>query len=904
MTSTSWSPTTFMSAIFDMYSADSDASQKAIKELTDFKENDLLRFILFCSQILEETTDEQTLVLKFTATQLKNFFEIKENRSKERIKSDWFSLTDDSSSKNGEKKEAGATSVGDIRDNVRNALIEKLICSDPSVRSICAEVLALICEIDEGTSEEIIKRFLQSYEEKDQLNPEVKDEYFRQIFTIDSTVKFFTELFRIGYFKHNSVEVNEIIGKILTDCITSLNDGYPLPDESPVMSQKTIILFIQQTFENCPFYIDDSNIIAPFFDNINEIMSQNTTDSSIYTIICNTVFSFIKMIYDSPDVMGWWTRIMDIILPIMNNETSNTSPDAKNSIMFLLYEVADLEHKYIKQKREIKGLIGESAPNLIEPVLNALIEPLEEGCEYPDTIEDIEEKKEHFYASAALNEITRISQDIVSDTIFSFIETFLLSNKESLNTVHAALLATAALTYGPINMNYAEKLYSLLQEGSIADFANHPNLRIRETALYTIYRIIKKYKIQDNEISMVMNILENNSNSVFEIKKRCCDIFKQICSSDSWDFNGKIDDLISLAQKLSECETNHDENIITPFIGISYIIEKYPETEENFPVLLNLLGDSVAYISGKDNENHVKPEVFYRKSYIIIIDALCKKMGSNIGEHSDEVMQSLVDSIDFDSDQYDDELCQDTLTAISHLLDANPVSQSFYTKMIEIFDRIQDNGDKSAVIASFRLLGKYISKAKPPLSDNSATVLSKVLNLLNSDRENGDLLLNVLQLLAQVCVSFQTPTDDTVKSAQNIMELAMECSQIIQESQQAQASVSIIQIYARFYDIFKETQTEYLTSIYKKVLEFARKIYDKFYWDQQEDEEIIQFAKQQFLFHSTGLILNISRALGRSCNMVINKKRYVDILIQAMNSNNPSDLINFAQRTLKRIRNS
>lgn len=136
-----------------------------------------------------------------------------------------------------------------------------------------------------------------------------------------------------------------------------------------------------------------------------------------------------------------------------------------------------------------------------------------------------------------------------------------------------------------------------------------------------------------------------------------------------------------------------------------------------------------------------------------LIAALCNKLGPNIGEHSDEVLSAILDGLD----EYDDDLYKDSITAMSFLLGNNQVSQSFYPRMIAMFDKCVGKPDNSVQVAAFRLLGKYIARTNPPLSNSSSLTLNKVFELIDQRIGDADSYFNALQLVAEICVLFDGP---------------------------------------------------------------------------------------------------------------------------------------------------
>lgn len=91
-----------------------------------------------------------------------------------------------------------------------------------------------------------------------------------------------------------------------------------------------------------------------------------------------------------------------------------------------------------------------------------------------------------------------------------------------------------------------------------------------------IYRIIRKYQLRsDDDFMQLIEIIEANYGSRLEIRKRCGDTFKQMCSEAATEFvDTNLEHMIDTARNLSSNGINPNENVTIPMIGVFYCNRK------------------------------------------------------------------------------------------------------------------------------------------------------------------------------------------------------------------------------------------------------------------------------------------------------------------------------------------
>ena len=877
-----WSPEVFKNTINDVYRPNISLSSDALKKLKDFQENDLIIYVFLCAQILNDSDDKQETVFTFTALAIKNFFEIRENRGKSEIKNQWSYLYNDEAKPDTEKH--AAISGPDFRKAIMDAMIGNVNSEFEKVRGLCAKTLASICLIDGNRIEEILCSMFAIVSADSCLQ------------NVDGMIKFFNELFMNGYYEMNSLIIPEYLPNVVENTISLLHQSLEEESADNIAFQKTAFAFISNCGKNMPSLIDNQEYLGCIFEASEAIFNSRITDSSLYNEVCNTFFAIVKSFYPLDSIGDLWGAMIEKFMPVIVEKNERELPDEVIiSVLYLIYEVADYEHKLLKSSGECKSLIQGLAPSLIEPLLNYLIIPLEEGEEFDDNIDEASPNNPFLYACCALNEVTRISQNEVAETIFSFIGTFLPDESAPDNYINAALYAIAALTFGPFNEGYADNLYSFISEKILYKFAFSENDKIKENAMYVIYRIIRKYQLRcDDDFMQLIEIIDANYRSRLEIRKRCGDIFKQMCAASSTEFvDTNLEHMIDTARNLSSNGGNPNENILVPMIGVYLAIGKASD-EENIPRFLELLQSFVEFITGKSTPGDGIPDKFYRNCYVILIAAICKKLGSNVGEHSDEVMSAILDGLG----DYDDSLYKDSITAMSFLIGQNQVSQSFYPRMMALYDTCVSEADNSVQVVAFRLIGKYIAKTNPPLSNTSSLILNKVFELIEQRIGDVDPFLNALQLVAEVCASLTSPDNETLTAIDKILNITVENIDYFSAESGPRISIYVIIIYGKLFERTGKERKGFFTEIYMKVLDFVSSIYDKFEWGPEVEDKS---ERNLFLIHSSILMMMILKTVGELCNTFINKRKYIKILKEGMNSDDErvNELANKAYEVLR-----
>ena len=667
------------------------------------------------AQLLSEYDGEVTSVPSFCAQMIKLIFTVTESRPIELMNFLWFGEGEDDRS--------------ELRDLVKGALVSKINTEDDVLQNLCASALANICKIDE-----------QFYNELSavQLN-EIKEA--NSIELVSGALKFFVELFSTNFLHENFSSPPPIVTELISEVPNMFFENYEITIRNSAVELTTIL------FDQCIELFDNQKVVEDLIAGITKALL--TIDPAQMKMLHIKVFSFLSKI--ARNFYGHIDDLWESLAPLVIEKLKCTDPpEAHGSgdihekmvpVLIFWKKFANYECQLLKKEEKCFNITADNAEEVV-PLLLHLLYPSDPNNAECESVENAETS---FYASCALDSVCKIAKDVSYPIIKAKIDE-VLEDPSDPGEVNSMLLEISSLTHGPppSNDEMSEELneflktlcFSILPESFVAT----ENLRIKESALFAIYRILKRIPLSsEDEFNTIMGMIDANKDEQLEIRKRCADILKETCmhlpvNVIDDQFRGIFELAISIAGP--ECMTK-------PFNTIFNVIQKCSEKNtEDFKSLLNEKAASVAETTITDQSQLI--------GNIIVIGALTKKLGKKISEMTDYILEALFKNLDSDNVQ----LWQETLMAIIYLLDVGNVSPEYYEKFEFLISAADDSKDSILMTGAMRIFGKYIASLNDGFNEQIVPVLRKFKELVDNDPKNIIIITGAMLALSELTKVF------------------------------------------------------------------------------------------------------------------------------------------------------
>ncbi|EAX98243.1 hypothetical protein TVAG_010200 [Trichomonas vaginalis G3] len=862
--------------VHNFISGNQELSAAANQYLIDLSNNYKIQFTNLCSTILNDIEANSQDINLFMATTIKSFFTENSTRTNAEIEDEWFSDT---------------ASQLNLRDTTKNALFSALISQDEGLRNLSAFSLAYICKLETTNFGSLETRFIEL------LTPTDTPEYY-----VIGIYNLFCQLLEQSFLE-NTMELDppQIIPFLIERGFDSLTD-----EKLQITTKMQIFQYLDLITEHYPQILYNQQFIDHILDcsfNIILFIMNDIEEKGKVTQILHLIYN-IFTIYYHKDVNSW-SKISEFLLISLNcteedhehenqiynekivrieetlrqkkaNSEEITKDDKwlldrvqleniherKIPVLFFLQNISDFEWKILKQNPEnCHFFIQEICEELLPRILHLMV-PFD--CDN-ENIEDIDDQEPSYFATNALNSLVKCCKVQIYPILEEIIKT------KQIDNVLVYLNSISALTFGPLMENTDRWLIDMAVNGEIKEMAMKGNKRIQETSLYSIWRILKTQKIQnDDDFLSVFEILKAHCGEEYLIRVRCTDILKEILEilmeSNNELFDNVFEETYQITCDLAMTGTDERYYLIEPFKVLANVIVMMNETEENCTKLLNFTQICVKKVTGEDETQ--KPTIFTKTCYVILLASLCSKLKDILSDHAEEIFSCLMSCFT----EYDLELWSDTVAAISFLIDKNKVSSSHYNRLLECFEVVRDNNDNKLKIVMLRLIGKYISLSNPCLSDDCLMFLEKLENIVQAENYSPDVMIGVLFALQQISKYFSFPKDDVLEKIILIIHKIGEYIPVNDPEKFETVGTLILAIFNILIVKLAKLKPDFAKNNYNDMGTFILYLFNN------------GITSNNVMFGCVNLLRAIGRYVGRKANVFLNKRSFIQILDFADNS--------------------
>ena len=628
-------------------------------KLINFQETYPLTTLQFCSQILMSYNGDSFNLVNYAAIYVKNFFTISSTRIEETIQIQWDEQNQD------------------FKEYVTASLISKLSDDDSSLRNTSAAACARICFFD--------KSFYDSFypQEKEKINTGES-----KASTISALV-FFYELYDMNFFHIRfPKEIPEAINFTKEEILPLFIPEYE--PEIRILSLKIAMLMLHQ-------YLDEMKDI----DLINGILDGAAT--ALTTInpyeqqqLHIDLYSYLSMLtiqlHDNYE--AFWEHLKPLVIDTLvcsepDDEAQHRHKEFHQKYEPILYFWQEVTEYELSEGN--KGIITSCMDELI-PLLAHLLEPY--NPEDP-TIEDRTDPQTSFFASIIFDSLSKID----NEKLFSFFVHVADSLGETYAKQHVFLLLLSSIAKGPRSEQIASYFDENIIPFLIDLISGDSNYRIKESAIYLLYNIMKQYPpIMPEQFAQILELFDGISDAPLQIRERVSDLIRVIISNftDQEIIDMFFDKLYELTINLSG---NPEDLFYRPFNNLFLFIMKSSLSDENIEKFMNMIQQETESLKSDASNNFIIPK-------IIIISAISKKLGTRLKDHTKEI----VDSILFQMQEHQDvEVWQESFLALLNCLECGPLDPSYFDIFKHLIDNSMESQELILIVASIRVFGKFIS---------------------------------------------------------------------------------------------------------------------------------------------------------------------------------------------------
>lgn len=893
MNSTDFIPLSeFINHVNDFIGADADKSAKAGKFLLDLSNSFPYFYFNTCIELLNDMETYSSYIGTFAATEIKRFFTETSIRPLSTIENEWFSET---------------SSQMNIRTSAKNALLLALSSSEENIRSLSAFSIISILKIEPEVFESF-SAMLIGLLKKDVISEIV----------ICSVLELFTQLLEQSYIENNyPMEPPGSIIELIEFC------KYILPQtEIQPKSKIHAIKFIDMLIQHCRPLLNDQSLIYFFVDESIQLYLnlQPIKEKSLRVQVMHTMHQIFTAYYNLEGELQYLFKFKEFFMHCLNcteeehnqaQEKYNAKLDAMKKyleekrennetltdedkwklekikikdihekltpVLFLLENCADFEYNLMKNQQPCHFFIQSFSAELI-PFLLHLMTPFNPEDE---NIEDPDDLKPSYFATNALNSVLKTSKEIAWSVIPDIADK-VISSQPSTGDVLVTLNCIAALTYGPTIEQGRPWIYEHTVHGIVQFFAKSLNLRLVESSLFTMWRVLKKYPLNaEADFASVFEIIKLHSGKSRVIRVRLTDLLrvclKAMMAQIPGMLNQYFDDIYAVVAILSAPDNNEREFLVEPYKVFADAIVEMEQTEDNLTLLLNFIEHNIKEMTGKGTV--AKPSAFKMTVHVILIAALCAKLKDELASHSDEILSALVSTLS----EYDRELWADTIAAISYLIANNSVSSGHFFRLLECLDIIIENGDKKLTAITLRLIGRYVAVSKPPIADSSNKYMERLMQISEESNYDPDEIINVMIAVQQITRTLTRPSDELMM---NLMRFIHDVVANIKPCEDAKLSKLGALILSTFYAMtvrLTKSVPTFVKDNYQDMGKFIVFLHERNIVVDNESHAV-SVQSNEVLAISCQLLKAFGLSLGKKANVFLNKRCFIEILNLACES--------------------
>lgn len=775
----------FINCLTNSTNIDDQIKHESLRTIEELKDDKPQIFIEYCIQTLKDNASDQAkLFLSIHAViLLKNFLKTNSNSSLIDKQDVWFSedLIDNNT-----------------RSSLKDVMFEYAYHPEIRIRNMCCLILAEIATIDNAFIKVMIITICSQLNkfgnENDAIVPLIMLVELQR--TANITSKTSDDVVMSNLAQINKILVERIINE---STMSSTCKFYSFE----------YFNYMIENFNDL-FSYDNMTIIRDSC--ISNIFESNNISCELQSIIFETMFNILKLLYGSDAVHP----IFNIFLEALTLHRSN-----ENLVKLTLSYIEQIANHELEINSVINGLISNSCQLLIRNLL-----PILENISDDDNeIEDPSSNAISYFAYSALESIVKCNTNISFGLIIDYISNF---DNVGSKQKHAMIIAFCSLM---IPHNSDEKRSCILDYicRIIIPSSTSNMLRIRESAIYCLFLYVDSGDaiLSEDLFKCILDICKSNVNSPYQIIQRINTILILVCKS------APVDIAISYALLIKElcieisqsmAKSHREIDVITePFIALSKLLSKFPidpSTNEPIPLFFDFFNEIVSNLQLLNQPSYVI------LSYLIMLNGIAEgtPFPTDIAQNIVNILYNFLN--DPNSDIWK--------TSVSSLISICKHLELPFNIVNSIFLKVRDKSeieDRNYIRGSLILIGCIYSQCNDIDYRSFKEIFNYFITIIDfhCQNQNGfvyDALFGTLKALMSIIGSIQSTDYESYISIDNTLLVIMKYIPKKKNDIERQILSQIISCYVSIYENCDEKiGRKYLSSLhYYKYFEFIDKL--------------------------------------------------------------------------------